>query len=567
MKFKLKLLCLIIFGLGLIAQEVHAERKKKVLVLHSYHQGLEWTDNITRGVQSVFAPFHELYEINYEYLDTKRNTGDDYLKQLTRFTNSKNQHIKYEAVIVSDNNALNLINEGKIVFPGNTPIIFCGINNYNDKLTAGIQRVTGVVETTDHIATIDLMRKLHPKRNHIIVVLDRTSTGNAIREEFREIESRYSGKLEFEFLRDFLLEEIPTKLAGLSDTDLIYILTFNRDRNSNFISYTEGIEMISRSTNVPIYGSWDFYLGKGIVGGRITSGELQGEAAAKLALKILQGESMEKMRVITDSLTRYMFDYNYMEKYGIDRSSLPDGSMIVNLPPTPYERYKKFLIAVSVISFSIAFIMLWKYKRQQAILKEEHALAVELEHKVQERTHELEIANKELLRLSNLDGLTQLYNRRYFDDILSKEISRLQRSSSPISLLMCDIDYFKRFNDTYGHLAGDDCIRLVASVIRKRCGRISDVPARYGGEEFAVILPDTNAEGALGLAESMRQEVEAKKIPHTGSSVGNVVSISVGVATITPTLYSTSENLISLADEALYKSKNNGRNRVSLNFV
>jgi diguanylate cyclase (GGDEF)-like protein len=269
------------------------------------------------------------------------------------------------------------------------------------------------------------------------------------------------------------------------------------------------------------------------------------------------------MEVITDSPTRYMFDSNYMEKYGIDRSSLPSGSVIVNLPPTPYERYRKFLIALSIISFSIAFILLWKYKRQQAILKEEHALAVELEYKVQERTRELEIANKELLRLSNLDGLTQLYNRRYFDNILSKEISRLQRSSSPISLLMCDIDYFKRFNDTYGHLAGDDCIRLVASVIRNRCRRISDIAARYGGEEFAVILPDTNAEDALAIAESIRQELEAKKITHGNSSVKNVVSISIGVATITPTAHSTSEKLISLADEALYKSKSDGRNRVS----
>lgn len=564
MKALLHLLCLSILLMGLSAQECHAERKKKVLVLHSYHQGLEWTDNITKGIQSVFVPFHDLYEIHYEYLDTKRNTGDEYMDQMVRFINAKHQHIKYEVVIVSDNNALSLLNEGKIAFPGAPPIVFCGINNYAREMSADIRNVTGVVEATDHRATIDLMRKLHPERTHITVVLDRTPTGDAIREEVRGVESLYAGKLKFEFLRDFLLEEIPNKLASLGDNDLIYILTFNRDRNKNFISYTEGIEMISQSTNVPIYGSWDFYLGKGIVGGRITSGVLQGEAAGKLALKILHGEQVQSLKMITDSPTRYMFDYRYMKKHGIGSSALPDDSMMINAPPTPYEKYKVFLLGISALSFALAAIVLWKYKRQQYILADEHALAVALELKVKERTRELEIANKELLRLSNMDGLTQLYNRRYFDVNLRKEINRLQRTLSPISLLICDIDYFKRYNDTYGHLVGDECIRAVANAILKHCRRDSDVAARYGGEEFGVILPNTDAACAMRIAESIRTEIESKKIPHSGSSVKEIVSISIGVASITPTEHTMVSKLIALADRAMYESKSNGRDQVTL---
>jgi diguanylate cyclase (GGDEF)-like protein len=550
--------------LSLVGQDCIAERKKKVLVLHSYHQGLEWTDNITKGIQSVFKPFHDHYEIHYEYLDTKRNTGKEYMDQLASFTNAKNLHIKYAAVIVSDNSALRLINEGQLVFPGNPPVVFCGINHYSRKMSSGIEQVTGVVEATDHRATIDLMRKLHPERRNIIVILDRTPTGEAIREEIGNIASLYKGKATFEYFRDFLLEEIPEKLGGLSEKDIIYILTFNRDRNMNFISYTEGIEMITRSTDAPIYGSWDFYLGKGIIGGRITSGVLQGEEAGKLALKVLQGKKANDLKVIADSPTRYMFDYKYMEKYGIDRSSLPNDSQVINLPPTAYERHRTFLVGITIFSFAIVFLLFGKYRRQQSILKAKNALALELERKVQERTHELEAANKELTRLSNMDGLTQLYNRRYFDNMLKAEISRSQRLSSPISLLICDIDYFKRYNDTYGHLAGDDCIKAVADTIHQHSKRVSDVAARYGGEEFAVILPNTGAEDAQTIAETIRHAIELLKLPHGSSSVKSVVSISIGVGTMTPSIHTKPSKLIGLADEALYESKSGGRDRVSL---
>jgi diguanylate cyclase (GGDEF)-like protein len=563
----IKLLSVAFLLLSLVSQECNAERKKRVLVLHSYHQGLEWTDNITKGIQTVFEPFHDHYEIHYEYLDTKRNTGKEYMDQLVRFTNAKNRHIKYAAVIASDNNALRLINDGQLILPGNPPIVFCGINHYNRKMTTGIKEVTGVVEATDHRATLDLMRKLHPERRNIIVILDKTPTGEAIREELKNIESAYEGEVTFEFFRDFLLEEIPEKLGGISEKDLIYILTFNRDRNMNFISYTEGIEMITRSTDVPIYGSWDFYLGKGIIGGRITSGVLQGEEAGKLALKILQGERAKNLKVITDSPTRYMFDHKYMERHGIDRSSLPADSQVINLPPTAYERHRAFFVGTTVFSFVVVFVLLGKYRRQQSTLQAKNALAQELEHNVQERTRELEAANKELTRLSNMDGLTQLYNRRYFDNILQAEISRSQRLSLPISLLICDIDYFKHYNDTYGHLAGDDCIKAVADTIHQHCKRVSDVAARYGGEEFAVILPNTDTEDAQTIAESIRHGIELLNLPHESSSVKSVVSISIGVGTMIPSIHTKPAKLIALADEALYESKSGGRDMVSLSSI
>jgi signal transduction histidine kinase len=393
---RLRLIILLLCFIALTGQDCQAERKKRILVLHSYHQGLEWTDNITKGIQSVISPYHELFELQYEYLDTKRNSDEDYMEYMSKFITTKNAHISYELVIVADNTALKLINEGRITFKGNPPVVFCGINNYSPALTDGIEKVTGVVEVTDYRGTIDLMMKLHPTRRHLIVLLDRTPTGNSIREEFRQIESAYQGKLDIDFYRDFRLDEIPDNFSSLGNNDFIYILTFNKDRDNTFISYAEGIETLSRYVSVPLYGSWDFYLGKGIIGGLITSGYLQGEEAGKLALDILKGAKAENLTVISKSPTQYMFDYTYMKKIGMKISELPDDSVVINAPPTPYEQYRIVLYLFTLSSMIVAIFILWRYKQQQAVLKVKHALALELEQKVDERTQELKTANREL---------------------------------------------------------------------------------------------------------------------------------------------------------------------------
>jgi len=345
------------------------------------------------------------------------------------------------------------------------------------------------------------------------------------------------------------------------------MLTFNRDRNDNFISYSEGIEMISRSTSVPIYGSWDFYLGKGIIGGRITSGYLQGRAAAEMALKALNGTRAGDMAVLRKSPARYMFDYKYLEHNKVDMSALPDDAVIINRPQALYEKYKDQLISITFLSLTIALILLWKYIRQKSIIRAKQAVASELERSVRERTKSLEIANGKLERLSNVDGLTQLFNRRYFDKVLNREIKRLAGSSSYLSLIICDIDQFKQYNDAYGHLAGDDCIRAIASVMQQCSRRVSDIVARYGGEEFCVILPTTGPDAALALAESIRQGVESRAIPHCASTVADRVSISLGVTSIMPNEDTTIADIIMPADKALYESKKAGRNRSTLKIA
>jgi len=174
----------------------------------------------------------------------------------------------------------------------------------------------------------------------------------------------------------------------------------------------------------------------------------------------------------------------------------------------------------------------------------------------------LQKANTELERLATVDGLTQVSNRRGLDECMKKEWKRMMRAGTPLAFIICDVDLFKSYNDTWGHLCGDDCLRTIAEVIRSSIKRVSDFAGRYGGEEFAIILPDTDINGALHLAETIRMNVEKQKVLRKQPSTGQYVTISAGVSCVIPGKDNSEQMLIDLADKALYEAKENGRNRV-----
>lgn len=172
--------------------------------------------------------------------------------------------------------------------------------------------------------------------------------------------------------------------------------------------------------------------------------------------------------------------------------------------------------------------------------------------------------NLMLQRLMNSDGLTGLSNRRHFDEYLELEWRRAMREQQQLSLLMIDVDYFKVYNDSFGHLAGDEALRQVAEAIRGSCSRPTDLPARYGGEEFALVLPNTSPGGARLVAEKLRQTVHGLAIPHTAPQADSRLIVSIGLATQTPPLGSHCRQLISAADKGLYLAKDSGRNQVGI---
>ncbi|WP_293216243.1 MULTISPECIES: diguanylate cyclase [unclassified Microcoleus] len=187
-----------------------------------------------------------------------------------------------------------------------------------------------------------------------------------------------------------------------------------------------------------------------------------------------------------------------------------------------------------------------------------------LNRQLQQQKRQLETVNRALQYLATYDSLTEVRNRRFFNDYMDAEWRRLAREEAPLSLIMCDIDYFKLYNDTYGHQPGDECLRQVAQVLQCSVKRSADLVARYGGEEFAVVLPNTDIEGAACVAERIAQQVRDLQIPHAQSGVSEYVTLSLGVACCIPAPMSQPATLIAIADESLYRAKAAGRDRVSV---
>jgi diguanylate cyclase (GGDEF)-like protein len=198
-----------------------------------------------------------------------------------------------------------------------------------------------------------------------------------------------------------------------------------------------------------------------------------------------------------------------------------------------------------------------------AVLRQRVRRLIQQSHLYQQ----LEMANAELKRMAILDGLTQLANRRYFDEYLESQWKLMKEKHLSLALILCDIDFFKLYNDTYGHQEGDTCLKEIAHALTDEVKRVSDLVARYGGEEMAIILPDTNGEGAFFVAQKIRARVKNAQIQHSASPINQYVTLSLGVASVIPTAEDSPQHLIKSADTALYLAKENGRDRTILYTV
>ena len=222
------------------------------------------------------------------------------------------------------------------------------------------------------------------------------------------------------------------------------------------------------------------------------------------------------------------------------------------------------------VIFIVAFIVpiiastLWTYGFIIMLNQRLNYENLKEKEKIQQLVQQLEKERNTAQLNSLTDSLTGLANRRCFDEALRTEFFRLKRSGSTLSLIMLDVDYFKKFNDTYGHLAGDDCLRRIGNILKTIVGRAPDIAARYGGEEFIVILPETEKNGAISLAERIREDVQALAIPHSESDVSEYVTVSMAVLSVSTIGLTSPEQVVTMVDEALYRAKKGGRDRIEV---
>lgn len=542
---KIKSLIIILITL-LFSMTAVVSAENDILVLHSYHQGLEWTDQISEGIRSVF-PYNDEVKIYYEYLDTKRNFSQEYYDKLISLYREKAKIINFDVIIVSDNAAFDFILKyGEELYP-KTPVVFCGVNNLNKSILKDQQDICGVVEKAEHRETLNLILKLHPDLNKLIIINDRTLTGRNIKEELELILAEYEGRLDYEIWDSFTIAELQDRLVKMDKNNVIYLLVFNRDKHGNFISYNQGINKIREVSQNPVYGGWDFYLGKGIVGGKLISAQEQGRQAAQMARGILNGQDDFSGKIVQNTANNYFFDYQELKRFNISMEELPAASEIVNEPQPFWEKNYQFLywglIFLSLVILLLLIIFYFKHKEKKKIEK----LNRVLEEKVEERTNELR-------KMVVTDDLTGLLNRRRILELLETELEKCRRYNRDLSLIMMDLDFFKEINDSYGHQLGDKVLKKIGDILQQNTRQL-DLVGRYGGEEFLLILPETNLKKAALVADKLRRKI--KNIEIEGLDLK--LTASFGAVRFEDEL---SHQLIKRADDLLYQAKKKGRDRV-----
>lgn len=341
---------LILAGLGTISARAE-DSVPQVLILNSYSQGDSWTDDEMEGFMEVYhrevpgAP-----DPVVECIDSKRYPEKENLRHLIDLYRYRYREKSLDEVVVFDAPALAFALEHRSeLFPG-AYMIFAGTSIFNDSMISGHDRITGVVEMPEIAGTLEVMLKIHPGARQVFVVMDSTDAGNAFKQELGEQIPHFKDRLSFRVLQDANMALVLSSVEGLDNSSLVLCGPFNRDRDGRVFNSSEAIALISSHSRVPVYGLWDFQLGKGIVGGKLVSGRVQGENAAALAIKVLKGDNPP---IIQNSSAGLEFDLQQLDRFGITQQSLPEGSKVINVRPSIYEQYNSLILALATMLLSI----------------------------------------------------------------------------------------------------------------------------------------------------------------------------------------------------------------------
>lgn len=257
----------------------------QVLVIHSYYPTFTWAENITQGIRKAFAEEGQREALLYfEFLDAKRHPEEDYLEQIAELLRTKYPDPgAIDVIICSDDQALNfLLDRSDRLFAG-VPVVFCGVNGYNPQMRKRGRPITGVIEALDPKSTLEAALRLQPNTREVLVINDITLTGQAIKSMARKAFQPFRDRLRFRYVDDMTMPELQAEVWKLSGDAIVFLFVFNRDNTGHNFTHETSLRYIATSCKVPIYGPWTFYLGEGIVGGMLTSGEIQGRGSTRLS--------------------------------------------------------------------------------------------------------------------------------------------------------------------------------------------------------------------------------------------------------------------------------------------
>lgn len=348
---------------------------------------------------------HININLQIEYMDTKFINNEEYLEKLYDTYKYKYKNTQLDLIMVSDDDAFNFVLENEKSLFSNIPIVFCGVNYGNFEKYKKHKYIAGVIERIDVESTLKLIKKFNRNINHVVIINDKSITGQNNKKIIEKSIDTLKKDIKFDWIEDLSIGQVENRVSKLSGNSAILLMTYNTDGEGKKFTYEEIIKRIYAHTDVPIYSVWsDIFLGKGIVGGKLTNGYNEGREAAIIAQKILFGESSYIIK--KSSFTKYMFDYKELKKYNIKLSDLPKDSTIINDPYDFYKQHRMFILGTLIfISFLILFIIylivvIYQRRKAEKSLLVEQAnvkrLNEELEIRVSKRTQDLEESNKEL---------------------------------------------------------------------------------------------------------------------------------------------------------------------------
>ncbi len=331
--------------------------RREVLILASYHAGFAWDDGIKRAVTDVLKPAENPVELRFEYMDTKRINDATYARMLHDLYRYKYRDIRFAVIIASDNFAFDFLREYRDeLFPG-VPVVFCGVNFFRDEMLAGQHSFTGAAERFDAATTLDIIVKTHPTVRALFVLNDPDLTGQAWAADIRQQIAGRHPRLRIDYAEPMTEAQAIERVRALPADTVVLLGVFLRDASGRYVRAPDFARRLTAASPVPVYGLLDLYIGYGIVGGQIIDGYHQGELAARLARRVLDGESADRIPVIQQGVTRPMFDYAQLQRFGIPESALPKDSVILNKPYSVYEENRGKIFAAAAVAVVAAFFI------------------------------------------------------------------------------------------------------------------------------------------------------------------------------------------------------------------
>lgn len=524
-------LCLAVPSSSYAATDISSGR---VLFISSYAMSWDFVEEQIAGVRSALSD--DVF-VDYSFMDTISvgdDTGtDEYYRSLAYKLSIV---APYDALVVADDAAFRFVMEHREELFSGIPVVFLGINDASYAAEVSVDRnICGVIEDLPFKECIDLAVSVCPRATRVVNIFDGSLTSEIEKTHYYSLTSLYP-KLA---LTDIDSSEISTQdlaslISGYGDETILIHSLLTRDGSGRQYSLAEAARFISRNAHIPVWRTVDGGIGGGVLGGCVASMRRSGELAGQMVSEVLRGRRLPALTVKSPSV--YRIDEKVMQEYNLSRSQFPKGTVYVNHDVNFFERYQVVLIPLVIMLAVMAVFTIWisvdNVKRRKLM-------------------KELSKARNILENASQHDFLTELPNRAKFMEDIKVAFER----RAPVTLYMLDIDHFKHINDTYGHAAGDEALKVLA-------GRLAQLesdlftPYRLAGDEFICILLSDNYKIVDSIAV---QILGVFQKPFTFAGDKHDVHGSIGIASY-PANAADSEGLMSCADAAMYQVKLSGRN-------